>query len=112
MFLGRMAFSCSSRSLSYGHTMEFLEIAHVEMYCKGEVVIESSRRSESLCVFWEGVCSEKAGDIVWYAGDWTGPPPFETDQPLNSHKAGEKSVHHRSFVDDIVAISEEGVKVR
>ncbi|CAJ1962955.1 unnamed protein product [Cylindrotheca closterium] len=98
-------------SLSYGHTMEFLEIAHVEMYCQGEVVIEGNRRSESLCVFWEGVCSEKVGDTVWYAGDWTGPPPFETDQPLHSHQA-EKSVHHRrSFVDDIVAISEEGVKV-
>mmetsp|Transcript_30916 Transcript_30916/g.74283 ORF Transcript_30916/g.74283 Transcript_30916/m.74283 type:complete len:1382 (+) Transcript_30916:179-4324(+) len=97
-------------SLSYGHTMEFLEIAHVEMYCQGEIVIESSRRSESLCVFWEGVCSEKVGDTVWYAGDWTGPPPFETDQPLQSVQA-EKTVHNRSFVDDIVAISEEGVKV-
>ena len=88
--------------------MEFLEIAHVEMYCRGEVVIEGSRRSESLCVFWEGVCAEKVGDTVWYAGDWTGPPPFETDQPVHQT---EKSVHRRSFVDDIVAISEEGVKV-
>lgn len=90
--------------------MEFLEIAHVEMYCQGEIVIEGSRRSESLCVFWEGVCSEKDGDTVWYAGDWTGPPPFETDQPLHIYQA-ERSVHHRRFAPDIVAISEEGVKV-
>jgi len=95
-------------SLSYGHTMEFLEIAHVEMYCQGEVVIESSRRSESLCVFWEGACTEKAGQAIWYAGDWTGPPPFETDQPM---QAAASTVHHHHPVGDVIAISEEGVKV-
>ena len=95
--------------------MEFLEIAHVEMYCQGEVVIEGNRRSESLCVFWEGVCAEKIGDTVWYAGDWTGPPPFETDLTLHSETTiattGERSMHSRRSVDDIIAISEEGVKV-
>lgn len=88
--------------------MEFLEIAHVKMYCQGEVVIESSQRSELLCVFWEGVCASKVGGTIWYAGDWTGPPPFETEQPL---QAAANTEHHDHSIDDVIAISEEGVKV-
>jgi hypothetical protein len=84
--------------------MEFLEIAHVELYCKGETVIEGGRRSEVLCVFWEGACSEEGADTVWYAGDWTGPAVLQPD--LHHAAAGSNQE-----LEDIVAISEEGVKV-
>jgi hypothetical protein len=87
--------------------MEFLEIAHVELYCKGETVIEGGRRSEILCVFWEGACSEKGADTVWYAGDWTGPAVL---QPDLQHAAAAGS-NDTQELEDIVAISEEGVKV-
>jgi len=45
-------------SLSYSNTMEVLEIAMVEMFCPNEIVIPSERRSEVLCVVWEGTCVE------------------------------------------------------
>lgn len=84
--------------------MEFLEIAHVEMYCRGETVIRGSRRPETLCVFWEGTCSEKGkSETVWYAGDWSGPAPLQVEEHGRSEGNG---------LDDIVAISDEGVKVR
>eukprot|EP00980_Cylindrotheca_fusiformis_P029433 scaffold23476_cov125-Cylindrotheca_fusiformis.AAC.1 len=85
--------------------MEFLEIAHVELHCKGETVIEGSRRSEVLCVFWEGACAELGADTVWYAGDWTGPRVLQPDLQL---AASEDKEHG---IGDIVAISDEGVKV-
>jgi hypothetical protein len=86
--------------------MEFLEIAHVELYCKDETVIEGSRRSEVLCVFWEGACSEKGADTVWYAGDWTGPAVLQPEQKHASDRSNQEQE-----LEDIVAISEEGVKV-
>jgi hypothetical protein len=46
-------------SLSYSNTMEVLEIARVEVYCAGEVVLPANRRSEALCVVWEGTCIER-----------------------------------------------------
>jgi hypothetical protein len=46
-------------SLSYSNTMEVLEIAMVEMFCVNEIVIPSERRSEVLCVVWEGTCVER-----------------------------------------------------
>lgn len=45
-------------SLSYSNTMEVLEIAQVEMFCANEIVIPSERRSQMLCVVWEGTCVE------------------------------------------------------
>lgn len=45
-------------SLSYSNTMEVLEIAQVEMFCANEIVIPSERRSQVLCVIWEGTCVE------------------------------------------------------
>lgn len=86
--------------------MEFLEIAHVELYCKGETVIEGGRRPEVLCVFWEGVCSENGSDTVWYAGDWTGPAVLQPDLQLAA-TGGNKGEGQ----EEIIAISEEGVKV-
>jgi hypothetical protein len=38
--------------------MEVLEIAHVELFCAGEVVIPASKRSDLLCVVWEGTLVE------------------------------------------------------
>lgn len=84
--------------------MEFLEIAHVEMYCKGETVIQGSRRPEILCVFWEGTCTEIGAATVWHAGDWTGPASLQPDLNLAATGTNTK-------LEDIVAISEEGVKV-
>jgi hypothetical protein len=46
-------------SLSYYNTMEVLEIAQVEMFSADEVVISSERRSQVLCVVWEGTCVER-----------------------------------------------------
>ena len=112
------------RSLSYSHTMEILEIAQVEMYCAGEVVVEGPRRPDVLCVFWEGACIEResdswendfsnhddfphlrSGPTIWYAGDWTGPVSLQPDVVRSAAvPAGEKP-------KDIVAISAEGVKV-
>lgn len=101
-------------SLSYGHTMEVLEIANVQLFCDGQVVIEGPRRQDFLCVIWEGTCMERGCDvdtgdtslpIIWHAGDWTGPISLQPD-PLRSArpKPGETP-------RDIVAISKEGVKV-
>ena len=103
-------------SLSYAHTMEILEIANVEMYCSGEVAVPGSRRPDILCVFWEGTCvarqvgstmsgtSEKA-TTVWHAGDWTGPVSLQPDISRSAH------VPDSNQLGDIVALSEEGVKV-
>ena len=94
--------------------MEVLEIAQVEVYCAGEVVVEGPRRPHVLCVFWEGACTEtsdlvessdsdlETGPIVWHAGDWTGPVSLQPD--IVRSGSGEKA-------RDIVAISKEGVKV-
>jgi hypothetical protein len=46
-------------SLSYSNTMEVLEIAQVEMFRANEIVIPGERRSEVLCVVWEGACVER-----------------------------------------------------
>jgi hypothetical protein len=106
-------------SLSYSYTMEVLEIAQVEVYRAGEVVVEGPRRPNVLCVFWEGASIERpntsdpvtpkpsdadaeTGPIVWHAGDWTGPVSLQPD--IVRCGSGEKA-------RDIVAISKEGVKV-
>lgn len=138
-------------SLSYANTMEVLEIAQVEMFCANEVVVSAHRRSEVLCVVWEGTCMEvddtetgedsgklhgaghtdqykehvdfdasldnficfDSGDhpsqsfrpVVWHAGDWTGPVALQPEM--------ERSAEHSKESDlrDIMAVSEEGVKV-
>jgi len=104
-------------TLTYAHTMEVLEIAQIEMYSAGEVVVEGSRRPEKLCVFWEGTCMERdqehAAELskphhakkhlaIWYAGDWTGPISLQPDANLAAD--GNKQ-------NDIIAMSTEGVKV-
>ena len=101
--------------------MEVLEIAQVEIFRAGDVVMERSRRSEVLCVFWEGVCierdegfsikdkieepsnredEEEADQNIWFAGDWTGPKALQPE-----------ALETKEEACDIVAISDEGVKV-
>jgi hypothetical protein len=96
-------------SLSYSHTMEVLEIAQVEIFRAGDVVLKGKKRSEVLCVFWEGVCIERIesdededeeDQNIWFAGDWAGPKSL---QPEASNTATQAR--------DVIAISEEGVKV-
>ena len=108
--------------------MEVLETARVDAYCKNDIVVPVSRRSQLLCVVWEGTCVErnrsaprpKQGEsgllpiqedgtvyhtgAVWHAGDWTGPISLQPDKRLSGES--ELSTSH-----DIVAMSSEGVKV-
>lgn len=110
--------------------MEVLETARVDAYCKNDVVVPASRRSQFLCVVWEGTCverdrsasaprgrgekknlstiDEKGGSnsygAVWHAGDWTGPIALQPEKRLS----GESDL---SATHDIVAMANEGVKV-
>lgn len=106
--------------------MEVLETARVDSYCKNDVVVPASRRSQFLCVVWEGTCVERnrsapvIGGLssssnmenggkevigaVWHAGDWTGPIALQPDKRLS----GESEL---SATHDIVAMANEGVKV-
>lgn len=117
-------------SLSYASTMEVLETAKVDAYSMDDVVVPASRRSQVLCLVWEGTCSEfkasKRGGFdrsrtnlvrieeneeegngeaaVWHAGDWTGPIALQPDYRLSGECENSKT-------HDVVAISPEGVKV-
>jgi hypothetical protein len=106
--------------------MEVLETARVDAYCKHEIVVPSSRRSQLLCVVWEGTCVERdpgatigkpamyqtknaaeaseAPAAVWHAGDWTGPISLQPEKRLSGESA-------LSATHDIVAMANEGVKV-
>lgn len=64
-------------SLSYANTMEVLEISQVEVFCANEVVIPAHRRTELLCVVWEGTCIEQE----------PGGPASDRDELLGSHGA-------------------------
>ena len=108
--------------------MEVLETAQVEVFCANEVVIPAHRRSDVLCVVWEGTCIEKeshpsshsmgkgetrpVGELrhndnfsVWHAGDWTGPKSLQPEISLSA------DCLHRGSSKDVVAVSSEGVKV-
>lgn len=116
-------------SLSYASTMELLETARVDAFCKGDVVVPAERRDSVLCVIWEGTCVEqksgspvpksltapsmraisednpgKHAGAVWYAGDWTGPVALQPEQALS----GESEL---SKTHDVMAMSSQGVKV-
>jgi len=113
-------------SLSYASTMEVLETAKVDAYSMNDVIVPASRRSQLLCVVWEGTCAERksvkpgarkslnalnpiqeeadAASAVWHAGDWTGPIALQADLYLSGES-------ERSKTHDVVAVSSEGVKV-
>jgi hypothetical protein len=118
-------------SLSYASTMEVLETARVDAYCKDEIMVPASRRNQVLCVVWEGTCVERAkgtarmgtggrriapllpvpemdwrgiNGAVWHAGDWTGPIALQPEK----HLSGDSNF---GTSHDVVAMSSEGVKV-
>lgn len=117
-------------SLSYASTMEVLETARVDAYCKDDVIVPSSRRNQVLCVVWEGTCVERERSAskrpgprkgkallpireldsqgrlgaVWHAGDWTGPISLQPEKRLSGESPMSPS-------HDVVAMSLEGVKV-
>lgn len=67
-------------SLSYSNTMEVLEIAQVEMFCANEIVIPSERRSQMLCVVWEGTCVEQHASQDTYSDTLE---PDDSDASMN-----------------------------
>jgi len=108
--------------LSYASTMEVLETARVDAFCMNDIVVPASRRSEVLCVVWEGTCMERTSNAssilrkdncqshtsihtaIWQAGDWTGPISLQPEK----HMSGESAL---SKTHDVVAMSQQGVKV-
>lgn len=123
-FLGALL-SLNCDSLSYASTMELLETAKVDAYSQHDVIVPASRRGHTLCVVWEGTCSERRAGTsrsalsteldaidedtggkraVWHAGDWTGPIALQPDRRLSGD--GPNSETH-----DVVAVSSEGAKV-
>lgn len=102
--------------LSYASTMEVLETARVDAFSMNDIVVPASKRSEVLCVVWEGTCMERkisagrheeedeVSKTVWHAGDWTGPISLQPEKELS----GESEL---SSTHDIVAMSQQGVKV-
>jgi len=108
--------------------MEVLETARVDAYSMHDVVVPAARRSQVLCVIWEGTCTEEpvgasrkgssamnailedatvegtSGNPIWHAGDWTGPIYLQPCVPLSGESPTSKT-------HDVVAISQEGVKV-
>lgn len=113
--------------ISYAATMAVLETARVDAFCIDDIVIHASRRSEVLCVVWEGTCTERpvksagrdsisetaenewespfhTSNAVWHAGDWTGPISLQPEK----HMSGESNL---SSSHDVVAMSQQGVKV-
>ena len=119
-------------SLSYASTMEVLETARVDAYCKDDVIVPAARRNQVLCVVWEGTCLEREKSTnrggrsgirksapllpireldskgrmgaVWHAGDWTGPISLQPEKRLSGESPLGSS-------HDVVAMSLEGVKV-
>jgi hypothetical protein len=121
-------------SLSYASTMEVLETARVDAYCKDEIIVPAARRNQVLCVVWEGTCVEREKNAVrvgqgpigrktrsiaadsrdafsgsswsvsWHAGDWTGPIALQPEKRLEWESQFGAS-------HDVVAMSMEGVRV-
>lgn len=125
-------------SLSYASTMEVLETARVDAYCKNDVIVPISRRNDVLCVIWEGACVEQdkhaatRGDLalleeedsgsassgsVGSSGDLSESRPSvwyagDWTGPLALQPEKELSGESvRSKTHDVVAMSKEGVKV-
>ncbi len=106
--------------------MDVLEMAQVETFEKNEIVLSCSRRNDVLCVIWEGKCMnvERASNhdmasnetekdhqqpTFWHAGDWTGPQILQPEVSLSGESCNNGDSKRQK---DIVAVSEQGVKVR
>ncbi len=95
-------------SLPYVNTMEILEVACIDYFSTGEVVVPARKRHDLLCVVWEGTCVENdarrdTGGVLWHPGDWSGPMVL---QPSTN-----KAAKPGEVANDIIALSAEGVKV-
>jgi len=97
-------------NMSYVNTMEVLEVADVECFSPGEIVVADRKRQETVCIVWEGVCEERllpesteeaTEPALWRAGDWTAPLALQPNKHLSSAAVP---------LGDVVALSEEGVK--
>lgn len=94
--------------------MEVLEVASIDVFSAGQVVVPARKRQDILCIVWEGTCIERVVDdededysrpAVWHAGDWAGPvalQPSSTDHELVMYDTQDR---------DIVAFSSVGVKI-
>ena len=78
--------------------MEVLEIAHVELFCAGEVVIPAHKRPDFLCVVWEGTlverdCEKRYGISVDASSD--------DDSIMNSDIEGASTepLNHGAFIN-------------
>jgi hypothetical protein len=101
-------------TLSYINTMEVLEVASIEVFTVGEIVIPARKRHDLLCIVWEGACIERSEDdtvdnehvpAVWHAGDWLGPVVL---QPTTGNASAATDSDN---ICDVVALSKHGVKV-
>jgi len=97
-------------NMSYVNTMEVLEVADIEVYSPGEIVVPGRKREETVCIVWEGTCEERiVGQtleeamrrILWHAGDWTAPIALQPNAHMSSAAKP---------LGDLVALSPEGVK--
>lgn len=93
--------------LPYVNTMEILEVACIEYFSTGEVVVPARKRHDVLCVVWEGTCVENdarrdGGGVLWHPGDWSGPMVLQPSI--------DKAAKPGDVVNDIIALSAEGVK--
>lgn len=99
--------------------MELLELAQVDSFAEGAIVVSAELRSAVLCVVWEGTCierkrkkeetfdqelEEKEDLTIWHAGDWTGPLSIQPDFRMSGETRDVRSPY------DIVAVSDNGVK--
>jgi hypothetical protein len=71
--------------------MEVLETARVDAYCKNDVVIPASKRSQFLCVVWEGTCVER-------------------DRSASARGKGEKMLKSKPDKKNLSTIDESGGK--
>lgn len=98
-------------SLSYSNTMEVLEIARVEVYCAGEVVLPAHRRSEALCVVWEGTCIERESPKALYGRGTTGNKEGASDLIVgwpSAHEEEDDNDENSKLRDSSIAESTPG----
>lgn len=81
--------------------MEVLEIAQVEMYCQHEIVIPADRRSEILCVVWEGTCVE-CDPAVQRGSESDGSYSISNDRAQTSDELDSENVHFSDSGDGLL----------
>jgi hypothetical protein len=88
-------------TLSYESTMEILEIAKVEVFCQGEVVVRAPRRMDALCVVWEGTCTERRCDTMGDIEDCEGGGDSDGESlPFDEADSGEVDESDSGEIDE------------